>query len=234
MKINHIAMPVNMNSNNLQFTGNNIRKNINFTSNENHKSHQKPSQKSTQKAAIIIVALLGGNLIGQQAIRSCSEDSNDGAIIENIGKTTSPNLAETDSNYINRIINTRTTQFKKDFKLNNENYTMYFIDRNKDFGSDSRNVTDIYFVPTNYKQENNVFGSPKNMPPKLNSFTYHEFNISQKDYVEANIITGLSNGGCKKENIKLPAKVANEILKLVTRTGEFEPSRKLEENWNYQ
>ena len=117
------------------------------------------------------------------------------------------------------IIDSTSIQFKKTYKMEGRNYTLYFIDSAKEVRPKKNIVTDIFLIPEDFSYIYK-FGESRNYPPRLKNFIYHDLGDPEnKDYCTAI----LHEQRCDKngENsefiyreVRLPDDVANDIIGL--------------------
>ncbi|MBQ9223343.1 MAG: hypothetical protein IJ166_06430 [Prevotella sp.] len=117
------------------------------------------------------------------------------------------------------IIDSTSIQFKKTYKMEGKNYTLYFIDSAKEVRPKKNIVTDIFLIPEDFSYIHKS-GEARNYPPMLEKFIYHDLGDPEnKDYCSAL----LHEQRCDKngENsefiyreVRLPDDVANDIIGL--------------------
>ena len=71
------------------------------------------------------------------------------------------------------IIDSTSIQFKKTYKMEGKNYTLYFIDSAKEVRPKKNIVTDIFLIPEDFSYIYK-FGEARNYPPMLEKFIYHD------------------------------------------------------------
>ncbi len=107
--------------------------------------------------------------------------------------------------------------YKKDFDMEGEKYTMMYADYGKRFTERENTVSDIFFVPEDFKLIKS--GEEElNQPPKLTKLIKHN-NKDNSYFVEAvtsEIISGSSKDDTQyiTKGIILPEEIGNELLKL--------------------
>lgn len=122
------------------------------------------------------------------------------------------------SNVISSYVRPELVQYKKSFRTENgKQYTMYWVDQNKDIKPNSKHVSSIYLVPAGYKRVNplNDFNDD-NRPPEISGLVLHDVGKG-KEFLEAVVeeVKCDANGRNKaqhKYGIKLPDDIADDII----------------------
>ena len=118
-------------------------------------------------------------------------------------------------------LNEKYIQFKKGFKMEGKNYTLYYINMNKGEKDSDYLVTGIYLVPEDYSLIR-LYGENRNYPPSIKKFIYHDLGDPEnKDYCTA----VLRERRCDKDGknsefvdyeVRLPNEIANDIIELAS------------------
>lgn len=128
-------------------------------------------------------------------------------------------------------IEPENVQFSMDFKAEGKNWTMYYVDRLKKNRSDKNFVSNVYFVPEDYKRviKHIVEGS---QPPKLEKVRYHDIGANEfigvvvSEYIVYNdYITKIIT-----REIKVPDEIGNELLGLFLGDTNFKLNPRLEKS----
>lgn len=122
------------------------------------------------------------------------------------------------------IIDSTSIQFKKTYKMEGKNYTLYFIDSAKEVRPKKNIVTDIFLIPEDFSYIYK-FGESRNYPPRLKKFIYHDLGDPEnKDYCSALLHERRcdkngENSRFLEREVRLPDDVANDIIAL--KSGEM-------------
>lgn len=117
------------------------------------------------------------------------------------------------------IIDSTSIQFKKTYKMEGRNYTLYFIDSAKEVRPKKNIVTDIFLIPEDFSYIYK-FGESRNYPPRLKKFIYHDLGDPEnKDYCSALLHERRcdkngENSRFLEREVRLPDDVANDIIGL--------------------
>ena len=117
------------------------------------------------------------------------------------------------------IIDSTSIQFKKTYKMEGKNYTLYFIDSAKEVRPKKNIVTDIFLIPEDFSYIYK-FGESRNYPPRLKKFIYHDLGDPEnKDYCSALLHERRcdkngENSRFLEREVRLPDDVANDIIGL--------------------
>lgn len=116
-------------------------------------------------------------------------------------------------------LNEKYIQFKKGFKMEGKNYTLYYINLNKGEKDSDNLVTDIFLVPEDYSLIR-LYGENRNYPPLIIKFIYHDLGDPEnKNYCTA----VLRERRCDKDGknsefvdyeVRLPDDIATAIIEL--------------------
>ena len=117
------------------------------------------------------------------------------------------------------IIDSTSIQYKKTYKMEGRNYTLYFIDSAKEVRPKKNIVTDIFLIPEDFSYIY-IFGESRNYPPRLKKFIYHDLGDPEnKDYCSALLHERRcdkngENSRFLEREVRLPDDVANDIIGL--------------------
>ena len=110
-------------------------------------------------------------------------------------------------------------QFKKVYKMEGKNYTLYFTNLKKGDKDCDNLVTGIYLVPEDYSLIR-LYGENRNYPPSIKKFIYHDLGDPEnKNYCTAI----LHERRCDKDGknsvfvdyeVRLPDDIATAIIEL--------------------
>ena len=125
---------------------------------------------------------------------------------------------------ISEVVEPENIHYKKRFRAEGKNYTMYYKDITKSMGT--KKVREIYFIPDDYRQKKVIeFDQEQTRPPKLHHLIYH--NIGEdKEFIGAYTYETIKDRGVYKvryREIRLPDEVANELTALGSDEKEWEP-----------
>lgn len=123
------------------------------------------------------------------------------------------------------IFEDRFVQFKKKFKMEGKNYTLYFLDVGKNVRAKKNIVTNIYLLPDDFSLIV-VQGEAQNYPPSLKKFIYHDLGDPDRDYCTAILHENIcdKNGENSKfidREVRLPDEIANDIISLFSGDTEL-------------
>lgn len=124
------------------------------------------------------------------------------------------------------IIDSTSIQFKKTYKMEGKNYTLYFIDSAKEVRPKKNIVTDIFLIPEDFSYIYK-FGESRNYPPRLKKFIYHDLGDPEnKDYCSALLHERRcdkngENSRFLEREVRLPDDVANDIIGLFSGDTEL-------------
>ena len=125
---------------------------------------------------------------------------------------------------ISEVVKPENVHYKKRFRAEGKNYTMYYTDITKSMGT--KKVREIYFIPDDYRQTKVIeFEQEQTCPPTLHHLIYH--NVGEdKEFIGAYIYEIVNDRGVYKKRyreIRLPDEVANELTALGSDEREWNP-----------
>lgn len=132
---------------------------------------------------------------------------------------------------VSSYVKPELVQYKKSFKMNGKNYTMYWVYSDKDIKPESLGVSNIYLVPSDFKPINPLgYFNDNNCPPDVQKLILHD--IPGKEFLEAYVDEiKCDNNGQNREShrygVRLPDDIANEIIDLSAGDTKFSCSKQL-------
>ena len=202
---------------------------INFTSKPNRKETKEYEvpKKSNNLAKVPLITLLAMSpMVSQQANASTLENRNRIEVVANSEEASEAEYMASpqQSGPISEVVNPEYIHYKKRFRAEGKNYTMYYKDITKSKGT--KKVREIYFIPDDYRQKKVIeFNQEQTRPPKLHHLIYH--NIGEdKEFIGAYTYETIKDRGVYKvryREIRLPDEVANELTALGSDEKEWEP-----------
>ena len=127
--------------------------------------------------------------------------------------------------YINGFLDTADVQYKKSFRLDGKNYTMYFVELGKAHNDEKDVVNEIIFMPEDF---NHIYvPGAGNIPPQVDEVVYHDLGDPEnKDF--CSVVLGeriCDKNGKNSKNIRreviIPEDIANDIIDLFNGDTEF-------------
>lgn len=117
-------------------------------------------------------------------------------------------------------------QFKKHFKMEGKNYTLYYCDTEKRNRAEKKLITDIYLIPETYEYKRDERGKTLNSPPLMTKFIYHDLGDPEnKNYCSAILREKRGNDAQHIQDytreVRLPDKIATDIINLLSGETEF-------------
>lgn len=142
-------------------------------------------------------------------------------------QSTSSTYSSTRSSYVRPSI----TQYEKRFTTGGTTYTMYYVHPNKESYPNSKNVTEIYFVPAGYTPMNPYReSSDRNIPPRMVGLKYHDLGAG-KEFVGVVVNERKYNKSANtvsyyEKEIKLPENISDELMDLYKGRTRFQIAEK--------
>ncbi|MBQ8460447.1 hypothetical protein IJ541_10155 [bacterium] len=202
---------------------------INFTSkpNRNEEREYETPHKSNNLAKVPLITLLAMSpiVVNEMANAATLENYNGIEVVDNPEASEAGYLmSPQQSNPISEVVNPKFVQYKKRFRAEGKNYTMYYIDYTKPQGT--KKVREIYFVPDDYQQTKIIrYNQEQTSPPALDHLIYH--NIGEdKEFIGAYVYEVVGQNGTLKKRlreIRLPDEVANELTALGSNERDLTP-----------
>lgn len=125
--------------------------------------------------------------------------------------------------------------YQKDFMMDGKKWTMYYHNANVERHLDK--VTQIYFIPADFRIVKDCYGFEVNYPPEMEAFIVHEANNQKDTFGAVKIleVTCNKDGSNRKRvvrELKLPDDISEELVQLYLGKTNFSLDDDLQEEFS--